>query len=551
MVERLSDRIRRDLLPRLGGPHPTLIIGIAGPNNVGKSSVFNSLVGRTLSPAKPEGGLTKQCLAAAHPSLWEGPLRALVEERYEVVQVAPGEIPPVTEPGPPGRLYLVQTDSLPEGVLLMDTPDFDSVHQTNRRAAEALLVTADVVLFVVSRHTYQNAAVVAFLRDVVGHGRPYALLYNEAIREEVALSHLDKLIQDVGHEPVSREIASHQPDVEAERSLLITRPVPGQAPLADVLRDRDAVTRLKARALAASLADARAELTSLAEAMEASAGEPERLRRRIRHELLQVGEGAAGLAIPADVLIEAFRDELDARSATHRWLRKGPRLLAAGLTRVGQFLKTQFTGPEPAMPPMELRVQEAVATGLREAAEALAPEVAAWRGDPQTRELLRSALGAEMIEALPRRAELTPAPRVQADRDTLYRFCRELLAKEMPTGPSDELRQFAATFAYTVPAIAGILGAAAVPGMTGGADVVFASALVTTPLLERFVDMLGANVRDAVAQAWRRSHGQTLAGELEAGAFGPLLSRLDTLTEDAHRRSDILRRSARALEVSP
>ncbi|MGA9523872.1 MAG: GTPase [Myxococcaceae bacterium] len=551
VAERLGDRIRRDLLPRLGGPHPTLIIGIAGPNNVGKSSVFNALVGRVLSPARPEGGLTKQCLAAAHPSLWEGPLRTLIEERYEVIQVAPGELPPVTEPGPPGRLYLVLSDSLPEGVLLMDTPDFDSVHQTNRRAAEALLVTADVVLFLVSRHTYQNAAVVAFLRDVVGHGRPYALLYNEAVREEVALSHLDKLVQDVGHAPVAREIASHQPEVEAERSLLVTQPVPGQAPLASVLRDREAVARLKARALAASLANARAELMMLADALDASAGEPERLRRRIRHELRQVGERAAGLAIPADVLIEAFRDELDARSPTHRLLRKGPRLLAAGLTRVGQFLKAQFTGPEPAMPPMELRVQDAIANGLRATAEALAPEVATWRGDPQTRELLRSALGADLNEARPKHVDLAPETELQADRDKLYRFCRDLLAKEMPTGPSDEVRQFAATFAYTVPAIAGMLGAMTVPGVTGGADVVFASALVTTPLLERFVDLLGAGVRDSVAQAWRRSHGQTLARELEVGAFGELLSRLDTLTEDAHRRSEVLRRSAGTLEVPP
>ncbi len=551
VAERLGDRIRRDLLPRLGGPHPTLIIGIAGPNNVGKSSVFNAFVGQRLSPAKPEGGLTKQCLAAAHPALWEGPLRTLIEERYEVVQVAPEEIPPVTQPGPPGRLYLVLSTSVPEGVLLMDTPDFDSVHQTNRRAAEALLVTADVVLFVISRHTYQNAAVVAFLRDVVGHGRPYALLYNEAVREEVALAHLDKLTEDVGHAPVAREIASHQPDVEADRALLVTHPVPGQEPFASVLRDREAVAKLKARALAASLADARAELATLAEALEGSAGEPERLRRRVRHELRQVGESAASLSIPADVLIEAFRDELDARSVTHRWLRKGPRLLAAGLTRVGQFLRTQLSGPEPALPPMEIRVQEAVATGLRETAEALAPEVTAWRGDRETRELLRTALGAEMIEALPKRVDLAPHPEVQADRDKLYRFCRELLEKEMPTGPGDELRQIAATFAYAVPAIAGVVGAVTVPGITGGADVVFASALVTTPLLERFVDLLGANVRDAVAQAWRRSHGQTLARELEVGAFGPLLSRLDQLTEDAHRRSEVLRRSARSLEVPP
>src|SRR5690242_20503401 len=74
LARRLKDRLTRDLLPRLAAEQPTLLVGIAGPNNVGKSSLFNALVGEPLSPARPEGGLTKQCLAAAHPSLWEGAL---------------------------------------------------------------------------------------------------------------------------------------------------------------------------------------------------------------------------------------------------------------------------------------------------------------------------------------------------------------------------------------------------------------------------------------------------------------------------------------------
>ena len=115
-ARRLLERLRRDLLPRLGGADaPLLLVAIAGPNNVGKSTLFNALVGTPLSPARPEGGLTKQCLAAAHPGLWDGPLRKVLEDRYEVVQVAPGSIPPVTDPGPPGRLYLVSMPSVPDG----------------------------------------------------------------------------------------------------------------------------------------------------------------------------------------------------------------------------------------------------------------------------------------------------------------------------------------------------------------------------------------------------------------------------------------------------
>jgi len=543
-AQRLRDRISRDLLPRLGGPYPTLIIGIAGPNNVGKSSLFNALVGAPLSPARPEGGLTKQCFAAAHPTLWAGPLRAFLEARYEVVEADGPQPPPITELGPPGRLYLARVPSVPEGILFMDTPDFDSVHLTNRRAAEALLVTVDVVIFVVSRHTYQNAAVVQFLKDAVGHGRPYALVYNEAMREDVAISHLDKLVSDVGHPPLSREVALHQPQVESGQALLQSSPLGGQPPLSQLLREPAQVARLKASALRAALGDAREELRAVAAALESAIAEPERLHARVHRELLQVAERAAVLSVPADVLIEAFRDELDARSPTHRWLRRVPRLLATGLVQVGRFVRTQFVGPEPVLPALQTRVQQALAAGVREVALALAPEVATWRGKAHTREVLSSTLAAA---AAPQGVAVPQELETGADRQRLYDFCRALLAQHMPAGLSGELRQLGATFAYAVPALAGAMGAMVVPGVTGGADVIFASTLVTTPLLEKFVDLLGADVRDAVAQAWRTSRGETLTRELEAGAFAPLLRALDDEAQDARRRADQLRLTAEAV----
>ena len=508
---------------------------------MGKSSLFNSLVGEPVSPSKPEGGLTKHCLAAAHPALIHGPMRAVLEQRYEVVDVQPPALPPITEPGPAGRLYLLATERMPDGLLLMDTPDFDSVHQTNREAAEALLVTVDLVVFLVSRHTYQNAAVVDFLREVVGHGRPYALMYNEAMRDEVALAHLDKLSADVGHAPVTSEVAPHQPDVEAGRAPLRTVPREGQRALRELFADPAARGRLKARALAASLRDARTELQEVADAWEQSASEPDRLRTRLRRELLAASERAAGLAIPADILIEAFRDELDARSTTHRWLRKGPRLLATGLTRAGRFIKEQFTGPETAAPSPEVRVHAELAGAIRELVAALAAEEPMWSRWPEAQAGTERVLSTDAVEEALANAERAQP---QADREHLYQFCRARLAEQLVEGPGQELRQLGATFAYAVPALAGVVGAVTVPGVTGGADVVFASALVTTPLLERFVDLLGAGLRDAVAQAWRKTHGGTLAATLREGPFSELLGRLDEASAEPRRKAEVLRRAS-------
>lgn len=533
LSRRLSERLRRDLLPRMGSADaPLLLVAIAGPNNVGKSTLFNALVGSSLSPARPEGGLTKQCLAAAHPETWTGALKDFLTRRYDTVPVAAGEAAPVDQPGPAGRLYLVLADAVPRGLLVMDTPDFDSVYRENRERAEALLVTVDVLVFVVSRQTYQNAALVDFLRAAVGHGRPYLLVYNEASREEVARGHLDKLASDVGHPPLARYLAPHQPDVEAGLRPLSTEPLDGRPALSALLGQAEHARELKARALEASLADARAEMESVARAATRAASEPERLRQRLRHELESVGATAALKAVPADVLIDAFRDELDARSQFHKWVRLPFRGLATALTFVSRKVRQSFTGPEPeGTQTPSLAVDATLTDGVRRLVEAFAPEVAAWRADAGTREKLAEAFGASTLSKLEEPLGFESLHAHTADRATLYTYCRELVAAELQGGMREELLQALTTLVYSVPSGA----AAAVTVATGGFGhdaVVWAGTLLSTPLMERFVDLLGAQVRARVTRRWADAHGATLAKALEARFFSDVLGHLDGLADD-------------------
>ncbi|HZX43415.1 MAG TPA: GTPase, partial [Myxococcaceae bacterium] len=285
LARRVRTRILRDLLPRLGSEAPLLLIAVAGPNNVGKSTLFNTLVGAQLSPARAEGGLTQQCLAAATPDTASGPGREALSARYEVVLLPPGARAPVTEPGPPGRLFLTSTATLPAGLVLVDTPDFDSVVRENRLRSEALLLTVDVVVFVVSRHTYQNAALVDVVQQAVGRGRPWVVVYNEAPELETVRAHLDKLAADVGAPPFARYRSPHDPEVEAGRRGLSIEPVNGGPALAELLGDPQRGAALRSRARSAALRDAAAELRGLATQVGALASEPERLRTRFRHGL--------------------------------------------------------------------------------------------------------------------------------------------------------------------------------------------------------------------------------------------------------------------------
>jgi hypothetical protein len=136
-ARRLMERLRRDLIPRLTDSNtPLLLVAIAGPNNVGKSMLFNSLAGAIISPARPEGGLTKQCAAAMHPETWASELRNYLTERFDIELVPRGTKVPVDKPGPPGRLYVTLSDLVCRGVVLMDTPDFDSIYRDNRERTE-------------------------------------------------------------------------------------------------------------------------------------------------------------------------------------------------------------------------------------------------------------------------------------------------------------------------------------------------------------------------------------------------------------------------------
>jgi len=549
LARRVRTRILRDLLPRLGGEAPLLLVAVAGPNNVGKSTLFNTLVGTALSPARAEGGLTQQCLAAATPATASGAGREALSARYEVVLLPPGTRAPVTEPGPAGRLFLVEAATLPEGLVLVDTPDFDSVVRENRLRSEALLLTVDVVVFVVSRHTYQNAALVDVVQQAVGRGRPWVVVYNEAPEMETVRAHLDKLASDVGALPFARYRSPHDPEVESGRHGLSVEPVDGGPGLAELLGDPERGAALRSRARAAALRDTAAELHTLASQVRALESEPERLRTRIRHGLTEVGARAALRAVPADVLVEAFRDELDARSPVHRWIRRPFRGLASALTAVGRRLRASFSPPQPeALEGTAASATDAaLRDGVRQLVEALGPELAAWRGDAGTREALAEALGMPTLSALQVPGPLVEDASLREDRAALLARCRELVREHLPGGFEEGALQTLATLVYSVPASAATV-VTVVTGGVGQDAVVWAGTLLTTPLMERFVDLLGAGVRSEVVRTWSESHGRSLGRALEARLFAPLLARLDGQVAAAEETASTFARVAGQLE---
>ncbi len=161
------------LCSQLDEQHPVLVVAVTGGTNTGKSTLFNHLAGSEVSRAEPLASGTKHpvCLL---------PRGALAEVN--------GSLPSI---GSLGRLFesfkaqawqsdadplaLYDDDTLiyredpsgrqPSLLILLDTPDIDSVLRENWHRAEMVRYAADVLVCMLTGQKYNDAAVVDFFRQ--------------------------------------------------------------------------------------------------------------------------------------------------------------------------------------------------------------------------------------------------------------------------------------------------------------------------------------------------------------------------------------------------
>lgn len=138
------------------GDRPLLAV-IGGPTGVGKSTLLNSLVGATISPASVLRPTTRTPVLLYNP----------VDEQSMVSQhLLPGlELTTAREDlrlagrGDPAgrRIRLVPRPEIPPGLAVLDSPDLDSWLSTNTELAAELLGVADLWIFVTTGTDYANA----------------------------------------------------------------------------------------------------------------------------------------------------------------------------------------------------------------------------------------------------------------------------------------------------------------------------------------------------------------------------------------------------------
>ncbi len=544
----LLARLDQDLLPRTAGGPGYLAVGIVGPNNAGKSALFNGLAGAVLSPSMPTGGATRRLLAALGPEL-------LVALQGEPASLGLRLIP--VEPGPdgvdaarslaqaPSDLLCVAMGHLPPGLLLVDTPDFDSVAQENRAASEALLRAVDLALVVVTRHTYQNAEVVRFLGEWLAHGKPWALVYNESIDPETTAEHAAKLASDVGAAPLETFAAPFDPEVARGVADLVPRSAAGLA-LGEWLASVEDCAALKARAMDAALEHVRQDWAAFrAQLMQAEA-ELGLEYQGLHARAFAVGRSVAEEAMPMGPFLEAFRAVLDRRpgllpTGYRAWLGRARGVLADGVN------KLPWSGRAKAPPESEPDAEGPGRALLEAEREALAKLwspffeglAASYRGSSSRQE--PPDLAAGRLVAAGRQA----AERLAEDPAVLEEFqaaCEQRMEEEFDARGEPFLLQAGVDAMHLFPAAVAGLVILKTGGL--GADVAVGGAgALSTLVSERLSRLLGTGVASAARTRWSELRGKALAPillECALPASWPALCERRASLGEARRRLDPL-----------
>jgi len=158
---------------------PCLWVIFLGGTGTGKSTLFNAFVGKPLSRTGVERPITAGPVVYAHrdcPIEHRFPFKGMDGTRLEA---ADPDLEPAT--GQPGRLVILEHDQADwSHLVLVDTPDVDSVEEAHRQVAENLYHLSDAVVFVTSQEKYADEVPYRFLSRVFNDDKPYYLVLNKA-----------------------------------------------------------------------------------------------------------------------------------------------------------------------------------------------------------------------------------------------------------------------------------------------------------------------------------------------------------------------------------
>lgn len=211
------------LVPHLVG-EGCLVVAVTGGTNTGKSTVVNLLAGTEATPVRTTAAAT------CRPLLIGSPERA--------AQCLEGKLVPEFTPrrledpedlirfeGPDNLLYVCENAGLPARIVILDTPDIDSIETRNWEVANHIRAAGDVLVATLTPEKYKDDRVVDFFRRAHAAGRVVLPLLNKANPAngyDAGRQQLAEFIRDVGLDKPACFILPHDYDTAHDFS----RPIP-------------------------------------------------------------------------------------------------------------------------------------------------------------------------------------------------------------------------------------------------------------------------------------------------------------------------------------
>jgi energy-coupling factor transporter ATP-binding protein EcfA2 len=182
------------VLPRIQAKQAPMLVVLGGSTGAGKSTLVNTLVGSRVSGTGVLRPTTSSPILVCHPDHAEWFLKGpLLPGMGRVPGPAPDAIAG-------DQLVIISSDRLPEGLALLDSPDFDSVFEDHYEFATKLMAAADLWLCVTTAARYADAQVWQMLHRAKEYGATIGVVLSrvpQGAGSEV-VDHFAEMLDDNG-----------------------------------------------------------------------------------------------------------------------------------------------------------------------------------------------------------------------------------------------------------------------------------------------------------------------------------------------------------------
>lgn len=171
----------RKLLPQLAAD-AWLVVAVVGGTNIGKSIVFNHIVGGKVSATSPLASGTKHPVCVVPTGFSARDSLAEIFPGFALSDWSNAEEP--LEDSSTHKLFVREADHTPPNLMVLDTPDIDSDARVNWDRADHIRQAADVLIAVLTQQKYNDAAVKEFFRKAAQEDKVVIVVFNQVLMPE-------------------------------------------------------------------------------------------------------------------------------------------------------------------------------------------------------------------------------------------------------------------------------------------------------------------------------------------------------------------------------